>query len=298
MAIWSGHAFTGAVSPVQTVGMDPAHEQRPCNVRFEWGLPCAAAVAVDADVAIVVDVLFLHHDAQRRARRGHRRVAQPVERPDSAYLRPTAQCARALGRSGARALGGSAATAGQIRLSPLSIRVNERPARLVLPSPNGSTIAHELGAQVTVCLGACLRNAAALAARICAQHSPGAATIAVIAAGEQWPDGGLRPAVEDLWGAGAVIAGLADAGRTALPPEAELAEAGYQTVRGRERQALLSWASGRELVDQGYRADVEVAAEAGLSDAIPLLSGGRFVTAAGSLMVGRGRSSRVGGGWC
>ena len=106
MAIWSGHAFTGAVSPVQTVGMDPAHEQRPCNVRFEWGLPCAAAVAVDADVAIVVDVLFLHHDAQRRARRGHRRVAQPVERPDSAYLRPTAQCARALGRSGARGLGG------------------------------------------------------------------------------------------------------------------------------------------------------------------------------------------------
>jgi len=133
--------------------------------------------------------------------------------------------------------------------------------------------------------------------QLCAQHSPGAATIAVIAAGEQWPDGGLRPAVEDLWGAGAVIAGLADAGRTALPPEAELAEAGYQTVRGRERQALLSWASGRELVDPGYRADVEVAAEAGLSDAIPLLSGGRFVTAAGSLMVGRGRPSRV-GGWC
>jgi len=210
---------------------------------------------------------------------------------------PTAHtCARQ--HNAVLALGGSAATAGQIRLSPLSIRVNEPPARLVLPSPNGSTIAHELGAQVTVCLGACLRNAAALAARICAQHSPGAATIAVIAAGEQWPDGGLRPAVEDLWGAGAVIAGLADAGRTALPPEAELAEAGYQTVRGRERQALLSWASGRELVDQGYRADVEVAAEAGLSDAIPLLSGGRFVTAAGSLMVGRGRSSRVGGGWC
>lgn len=77
------------------------------------------------------------------------------------------------------------------------------------------------------------------------------ATVALIAAGERWDDETLRPAVEDLWGAGAVIAGLVAAGWDGLSPEAELALHGYQSVRGRELESLLGCASGRELVDAG-----------------------------------------------
>lgn len=102
----------------------------------------------------------------------------------------------------------------------------------------------------------------------------------MIAAGERWGTGALRPAVEDLWGAGAVIAGLVAAGWDDLSPEAELARHGYESVCGRELDSLLGCAGGRELVDAGYRADVEIAAETNTSQAVPLLVDGHsFVQA-------------------
>jgi phosphosulfolactate phosphohydrolase-like enzyme len=39
----------------------------------------------------------------------------------------------------------------------------------------------------------------------------------------------------------------------------------------------MSCVSGQELINKGYRADVEIAAEVHLSDAVPLLQGQRFV---------------------
>jgi 2-phosphosulfolactate phosphatase len=48
----------------------------------------------------------------------------------------------------ALAVGRSQARRGEISLSPQTIRAAPSPARLVLPSPNGSTIAHRLGSRV------------------------------------------------------------------------------------------------------------------------------------------------------
>ena len=120
-----------------------------------------------------------------------------------------------------------------------------------------------------------MRNAAAVSRWISRHHDP-ATTVAVIAAGERWPDGELRPAIEDLWGAGAVVAGLLAAGWNAPSPEAESARDAYESIRGRERHALATCASGRELIDAGFAADVDVAAEADASDAVPLLADGSF----------------------
>jgi len=44
--------------------------------------------------------------------------------------------------------------------------------------------------------------------------------VAVIAAGERWPEGNLRPAVEDQWGAGSVLQLLRADGWSAISPEA------------------------------------------------------------------------------
>lgn len=81
-----------------------------------------------------------------------------------------------------------------------------------------------------------------------------------------------------------MIAGLVAAGWGAggLSPEADVARCGYESVRGRELEALPRCASGRELVDTGYSADVEIAAEVDTSRTVPLLVGGHsFVQAAG-----------------
>ncbi len=98
--------------------------------------------------------------------------------------------------------------------------------------------------------------------------------MSVVAAGERWPDGQLRPAVEDLWGAGAVLAALG--GRDASP-EAGAAVAAFRTVEAGLAEALLSCASGRELVDAGFAGDVELAAAHGVSQVVPVLYGDAFV---------------------
>lgn len=174
------------------------------------------------------------------------------------------------------AVGRSQARLGQISLSPLSLRTGPAPARVVLPSPNGSTIAYHLSAGPRVCLTACLRNAAAVTRWIAGRFEPTRTAVAVIAAGEQWPTGGLRPAVEDLWGAGAVVAGLRAQGWSARSPEAQMAQAGYASVKGDMHAALRACASGRELVAHDHGADVEIAAEVDASRAVPLLQGQHF----------------------
>ena len=153
-----------------------------------------------------------------------------------------------------------------------------RPASLVdatglveLPSPNGSnlcTLASETGAHV---LAACLRNAAAVAER--AQELGD--TIGVIPGGERWgldilksgprEFGPLRPCVEDYLGAGAVLAALA--GKAS--PEAQLAAAAFTNTD--VATAVRECGSGRELIENGHRADVDLAVQTGVSDAVPVL---------------------------
>jgi 2-phosphosulfolactate phosphatase len=163
-----------------------------------------------------------------------------------------------------------------VSLSPPTIRTARGVQRLVLPSPNGSTIARRLAETGATVIGVSLRNAVA-AARWTARQISGSAAVAVIAAGERWrADGSLRPAVEDLWGAGAFVQGLIVHHVTGLSPEAELAAAAYRHIASGAREALFGCASGRELVGYGYPQDVEIAAEVDTSDVVPVLAGEGF----------------------
>jgi 2-phosphosulfolactate phosphatase len=152
-------------------------------------------------------------------------------------------------------------------LSPASLRSIAPRTALVLPSPNGSTLSLSTNGVTT--FTACLRNAPAVARRAveCGFR------IAVIPAGERWDDGSLRPCLEDLIGAGAVLAEMSGT----LSPEAEAAVSAFAHFRQSLVDAICQCGSGKELVRRGFAADVELAAEYAVSPAAPVLAGDRFV---------------------
>jgi 2-phosphosulfolactate phosphatase len=131
-------------------------------------------------------------------------------------------------------------------LSPVSLAELPTGYRLVLPSPNGSALATESQADFVV--AGCLRNASAVARWLNRQ----AQDVAVVAAGERWPDGSLRVALEDMLGAGAIVAGWH--GKKCV--EASAAEATFHRFSSDLQTTLLSTASGRELTERGFAADV------------------------------------------
>ena len=96
--------------------------------------------------------------------------------------------------------------------------------------------------------------------------------ITVISAGERWPDGSLRPALEDWLGAGAIIRNL----RGQRSPEAAAAEAGFLSLRDQLSECLHQCASGRELVERGFAADVARAAALDASAAAQKLVEGAY----------------------
>jgi 2-phosphosulfolactate phosphatase len=238
------------------------------SVRFDWGPTGARALVADAgpgDVAVVVDVLSFTTT-----------LTVAVERGIAVYPFPWAAdeapaYAEAHGAVLARGRREGLAT-GAVSLSPKSFEDVGDLERVVLPSPNGSAISFALFEAGVTVLGACLRNASAVGRRLADSRG----RISVVAAGERWPDGSLRPAVEDLWGAGAVLAGLGAGGAS---PEARAAIAAYGAVRGDLASALSDCASGRELVAAGFADDVEIAADHDAAVVVPVLRDGAFVSA-------------------
>jgi 2-phosphosulfolactate phosphatase len=235
-------------------------------VRFEWGVDGLSHVAQGAGAVVVVDVLRFTTAVSVAVGRGA--VVLP-------YVWAAGDAARAYAARHDAELAGRRED-GHWSLSPTDLARIAPGTRLVLPSPNGSALA--FGAQNDVpdaqVLAGCLRNAAAVAAVAGAQPDP----VAVVAAGERWRGslGPLRPAVEDLLGAGAVIRALVDAGRPEVSPEARAAMAAFEAARDDLCTWLSTAASGRQLVEWGWSDDVEAAAVLDAETVAPVLVGPEF----------------------
>src|SRR5205807_219284 len=117
-----------------------------------------------------------------------------------------------------------------------------RGSRVVLPSPNGATCSLLAAEAGSVVVAASLRNASAVAEWINASARP----VAVIACGEASPDGSIRPALEDLLGAGAVLSELT--GKAS--PEAVAAIAAFRHASTDLSGSIENCASGRELLER------------------------------------------------
>lgn len=263
------------------------HSQDNHLVRLEWGLEGAgflvryAAERGSAVIAVVVDVLSFTTCVSVAADTGMKVLPYRWRDESAVSYATTHGAALGVGRSVAERQGG-------ISLSPKSIREAVGVGSLVLPSPNGSTITTVLATAGATVVAASLRNGTAVGHWVAEQFrsSTGAPPVVVLVpSGERWPDDTLRPAVEDLWGAGAVAAAVVgslehQAGPLLLSPEAEAALVAFTAVRGRVGEALAMCSSGRELVEQGYADDVAIAAELDTSSAVPVLVDGAFTAAA------------------
>jgi 2-phosphosulfolactate phosphatase len=108
-----------------------------------------------------------------------------------------------------------------------------------------------------------------------AESAAGARTVAVLPTGEQWPDGSLRPAIEDWLGAGAVLRCL----EGSFSAEALAARATFEALRDRLESIVADSVSGRELAHHGFAEDVAIAVALDVSSAVPELRNGSYITA-------------------
>jgi 2-phosphosulfolactate phosphatase len=168
---------------------------------------------------------------------------------------------------------GQMSDASPYSLSPPSLLGIASGTRLVLPSPNGSTLTVASSSAACTVIAGCLRNARAVGAAARSRRG----RVGVIASGERWADGSLRPAVEDLLGAGAIISYLGAATRS---PEVELAASAFEHARNDLDRYLKDCVSGRELIELGFVQDVECAADLDVSWSVPTLVAGAYQDAA------------------
>ncbi len=232
-------------------------DQATAPVRCEWGP--AAVEAVPADVVVVIDVLRFTTAVDAAVGRGI--AVHPYRWRD-------ASAAAFADSVGAVLADGSP---GAPSRSPESLLDLPPGSGVVLPSPNGSTCAALAAAAGATVVAACLRNASAVASWLADRGG----SVTVVPCGERWPDGSLRPALEDLLGAGAVIDALALDGT----PEAQAAAATWRACAVRLPEVLAACSSGREQVERGWADDLAFASAFDASRCVPLLVDGRFVDA-------------------
>jgi 2-phosphosulfolactate phosphatase len=158
------------------------------EIRCEWGEKGILQLATISDVIIIVDVLSFSTCIEIVTSRGS--MAFPYRWQDESAI----AFAQSIGAELADKRGSH-----RYSLSPASLLSIPAGIRLVLPSPNGSSLSLATGTTPT--LTGCLRNCAAVARRAmtCGRQ------IAIVPAGERWPDGSIRFALEDWIGAGAII---------------------------------------------------------------------------------------------
>jgi 2-phosphosulfolactate phosphatase len=234
-------------------------DQARYDVRFDWGPTGAARVGGHDGVLVLVDALSFTTAVGVAVERGSAVYPAASRDADAARLAHDVAGVLAVDRR-------EVTERHPWSLSPAALRAAPAAGRLVLPSPNGAAIAAAVAHPVVV--AAALRNAGAVASWLSDRPGP----VTVVAAGERWPDGSLRPALEDLLGAGAVLSALASHDAS---PEAAVARAAYEATRS-AADAIRRCASGVELASAGFGEDVEIALEVETSHVVPVLRDGAF----------------------
>lgn len=243
------------------------------NLHLDWGIEGMRYALKNRNITVVVDTL-----------RFSTAVVTAVSRNFTIY--PVNDWNR--GRSLAESLGAHlAGRSGSARytISPHSYLRDEHDENknIVLFSPNGAACAAVVGKNDVACV-ACLLNARAAGTYITMLARKNRTDVTVIAAGEQRAvDTGERVvyekktaypvfALEDYLACGAIIS----YSRLRKSAEAEVCQLTYECSKERLEELMLGSFSGRYLVLNDLRGDVEHAARLNLYDVIPAIKAGRI----------------------
>ena len=237
------------------------YNQKDHTIRCEWGEQGIRELAPISDVVIIVDVLSFSTSVDIAVGRGGR--VWPFRVKDGSANK----FAQELGAELAGRRGNS-----RFSLSPSSLLDLPDETRIVLPSPNGSTLTLAAQEYDCVVIAGSLRNAAAVA-RMAQEFGQ---SVAVIPAGERWSDGTLRPAIEDWIGAGAVIAELLKLENGKCSPEANAAFQVFNGVQNNLHETLAACSSGLELIGREFPEDVVLASALNSSTCVPILRNGAY----------------------
>ena len=231
--------------------------QSEFDLRCEWGHKGINQLASISDVVIIVDVLSFSTAVEIATNNGA--IIFPYQWKDIS--------ANDYAKSIKAELATKRTSTTGYSLSPQSLIKISKGTKLVLPSPNGSSLT--LLTENKLTLAGCLRNCEAVA-RFAQNYS---ARVTVIPAGEKWEDGSLRPSLEDLIGAGAILSYLSGS----LSPEAETAVVVFNSFKNDLLNTLKKCSSGKELIERDFDSDVELAAEINVSDCVPVFTDNAYV---------------------
>ena len=236
------------------------HTQRDYDIRLEWGGYGIDCLGPDADVLVLIDTLSFTTCVDVVV--SHGATVFPFVWRDQRAQQYAAQKQALLAVSRSMSSDGYS-------LSPASLINIPVNTRLVLPSPNGSTLTMQ-ASQYCPVVAASLRNVGAVAQWLQRHYR----RISIIPSGERWPDNSLRPAIEDWLVAGALVQQLTGKKST----EAHLAEISFSHCRD-VAMAIRHCSSGVELIEAGYAQDVEIASAMNVSRCVPILQQDCFVHA-------------------
>lgn len=234
------------------------YNRQEFNIRLEWGIRGVEELAPVSDVIVIVDILSFSTCVDIATQNGA--IIYPYRWKDESAIEYAKTLNAELAHFERKYTNGYS-------LSPTSLLHIKQATKLVLPSPNGSTLSLSTGTTPTLC--GSLRNAKAVAT-LARKYGD---RISIIAAGEQWEDKSLRAAFEDLVGAGAIISYLTGN----LSPESKAGLTAFESSKATLLTDIKKCSSGKELIDRGFEKDILLACQLNASDNVPVLIDNYFI---------------------
>ena len=231
-----------------------------CHI--EWGRRGGRLAAERGDIVVVVDTLSFSTATAMAVDRGAQ-IYPCTNRQETRNLAIRHDAHFAVGRS-------EVPRKGKYSLSPITFKDVSPNTRIVLYSLNGASCCESAHRSSHILLGS-LINARAVAETVQQLSLDTGKGITVLACGEQVADpthdDDIRHAIEDLLGAGAVVAHLS----CAKSAESLVFEGAFKHHKRNLESLLWDSESGLELRERGFGDDVKFAARLNLISSTPVL---------------------------